>query len=65
MRSASLYYLAQTWTADRYQQAQRDPPARAASRAGPPRPSPRAPRIHGLPAVVAHRLRIVLGGGSP
>jgi hypothetical protein len=65
MRSALLYDLAQTWTADRYQQAQRDAPARAASRARPPRPSPRASRARGLPAVVARRLRAVLGGGSP
>lgn len=59
MRSALLYYLAQTWTADRYQQAQRDAPARVASRARPPRPSPRA---RSLPAIMAHRLRTVLGG---
>jgi hypothetical protein len=59
MRSALLYYLAQTWTADRYQQAQRDAPARAASRARPPRSSPRA---RALPAVVARRLRTALGG---
>ena len=64
MGFALLYYLAQTWTADRYGQAQHDAPARAASRARhsrpPPRPSPR-----GLPAVAARRLRTVLGGGSP
>jgi len=59
MRSALLYYLAQTWTADRYRQARRDTPARAASRARPPRPSPRA---RALPAVVARRLRTALGG---
>ena len=59
MPRALLYYLAQTWTADRYRQAQRDTPARAASRARPPRPSPRA---RALPAVVARRLRTVLGG---
>lgn len=49
MGSALLYYLAQTWTADRYRQAQHDAPARAASRARHSRPSrrpsrPRAPR---------------------
>jgi len=59
MPRALLYYLAHTWTADRYRQAQRAAPARAASRARPPRPSPRA---RGLPAVVARRLRTVLGG---
>jgi hypothetical protein len=32
MRAAFLCYLAQAWTADRYPQAQRDAPARAASR---------------------------------
>ena len=65
MGSALLYYLAQTWTADRYWQAQPDAPARAASRARHSRPSPRAHRARGLPAVVARRLRTVLGGGSP
>jgi hypothetical protein len=59
MGSALLYYLAQTWTADRYWQAQHDAPARHS------RPSPRAHRGRGLPAVVARRLRTVLGGGSP
>jgi len=33
MFKALVYYLAQTWTGDRYWQAQRDTPARAASRA--------------------------------
>ena len=63
MGSALLYYLAQTWTADRYQQAQRAAPARAARQAR--RPSPRSPRARALPAVVARRLRTALGGGSP
>lgn len=62
MRAALLYYMAQTWTADRYGQAQRDAPARAASRARHSRRSPRAPRARELPAVVARRLRTVLGG---
>jgi hypothetical protein len=62
MRTASLYYLAQAWTADRYRQAQRDAPARAASRARHARPVPRAPRTRGLPAAVARGLRTVLGG---
>ena len=42
MCKALLYYLAQTWTADRYWQAHRDEPARAAGRARHSRPS-RAP----------------------
>jgi hypothetical protein len=62
MRSALLYYLTQNWIADRYGQVQHDPPARAASRARPPRLSPRGPRARELPAVVARRLRTVLGG---
>ena len=59
MPRALLCYLAQTWTADRYRQAQRDAPARAASRARAPRPCLRARE---LPAVVARRLRTALGG---
>ena len=62
MRAAFHYYLTQARTADRYPQAQRDAPAPAASRASHSRPSPRAPRASGLPAVVARRLRTVLGG---
>jgi hypothetical protein len=62
MPRALLYYLAQAWTADRYRQAHRDAPARAGSRARHSRPSPRAHRARGLPAVVARRLRAVLGG---
>ena len=65
MPRALLYHLAQAWTADRYRQAQRDAPARAASRARDARPSPRAPRTRGLSAVAARRLRAVLGGGHP
>jgi hypothetical protein len=65
MPRALLYCLAQAWTADRYRQAHRDAPARAASRARHPRPSPRAPSRPRLPAVVARRLRAVLDGGSP
>jgi hypothetical protein len=58
MRTATLYYLAQAWTADRYRQAQHDAPARAASPARHSRP---APRTRGLPAAVARRLRTALG----
>jgi hypothetical protein len=65
MRAAFLCYLTQAWTADRYPQAHRDAPGGAASRARHARPSPRAHRAHGLAAVVARRLRAVLGGGSP
>ena len=63
MPSALLYYLAQTGTADRHRQAQRDAPARAARQARHPRPSRRAHRVRGLPAVMA-RIRTVPGGGS-
>jgi hypothetical protein len=62
MPRALLYYLAQDWTADRYRQAQRDAPARAASQARHSPPAPRAHRARALPAVVARRLRTVLGG---
>ena len=65
MRAAFHNYLTHAWTVDRYQQAQRDGPARAASRVRHSRPSPRAHRARGLPAAVARRLRTVLGGGSP
>ena len=65
MRAAFLCYLTQAWTADRYPQAHRDAPVRAAIRARYSRPSPRAPRIRRLPAVAARRLRAVLGGGRP
>ena len=65
MPRALLYYLAQAWTADRYRQAHRAAPAGAPSRARHARPSPRAPRTRGLPAVAARRLRAVLSGGRP
>ena len=61
MRAAFLCYLTQAWTADRY----RDAPAGAPRRARHARPSPRAPRTRGLPAVAARRLRAVLGGAPP
>ena len=63
MRPALFYYcLAQTRAANRDRQAQRAAPARATGRARHSRPSPRAPRVGGLAAVVARRLRSVLGG---
>jgi len=56
MGKALLYYLAQPWTAERHRQARHGAPARAAG--GPAtRGYPR-----GLRAVVARRLRTVLGG---
>jgi hypothetical protein len=64
MRSVLLYYLAQDWTTDRYQQAHHDATVGAARRARHARPT-RAPRARGLPAVVARRVRAVLGGGRP
>jgi hypothetical protein len=64
MRAAFHTYLTYAWIADRYQQAQPDALARAASGARHSRRSPRAHRVRGLPAVVARRLRTVLGGGS-
>ena len=64
MPRALLYYLAQTWTADRYQQAQRDAPARAASHARHTRPPRLRYCVRWLPAVAARRMLIVLGGGS-
>ena len=62
MPRALLCYLAQGQAADRYRQAQRAGPGRAASRAGHPRPSPRAHRSRAVSAVVARRVRTVLGG---
>jgi hypothetical protein len=65
MRPAFPYYLVQAWTADRYRQAQRGAPARAASRARHTRTPRRRHRVRGLPAVVARRMLTVLDGGSP
>jgi hypothetical protein len=52
MRAAFLYYLVQTWTPDRYRQAQHEPPARAASQARHTRTPRRGHRVRGLRAVV-------------
>ncbi len=52
MRAAFLYFLVRAWTADRYRQAQREAPARAASRAHHTRTPRRGHRVRGLPAVV-------------
>jgi hypothetical protein len=66
MRSAVFYYcLAQARAANRDRQAQHAAPAQAPNRTRQSRPSARAHRARGLPAVVARRLRTVLGGGSP
>ena len=64
MPRALLYYLAQTWTADAYRQAQRHAPGRSARQARHPRPSPRAHRARGLLAEVVRRVRTVPVGGS-
>jgi len=52
MRAAFLYFLVHAWTADRYRQAQREAPARAASRARRTRTPRRRHRVRGLPTVV-------------
>ena len=62
MRQALLYYMAQNWTTELHRQAQRDKPGRAAGQARRTRPSPGAHRARSLPAVVARRVRTVLGG---
>jgi hypothetical protein len=64
MCPALLYYLAQTWAADRYRQSQHGKPARAASGARHP-PSSWRDRVRGLPGFVARRMLTTLGGGSP
>ena len=53
MRLAVLYYLVQTWTADRYGRAKRDKPG-PCREPGPPHAStPRHHRVRKLLAVVA------------
>jgi hypothetical protein len=64
MPRALLYYLAQTWTADLHRKSQRGAPARAAGQDRHRRPPGRRCRVRGLPAVSAHRMLTVLGGGS-
>ena len=64
MPRALLYYLAQTWTADVYRQAQHHAPGRSARQACHPRPSRRAHRARGLLAEVVRRVGTVPGGGS-
>ena len=64
MPRALLYYLAQTWTADVYRQAQHHAPGRSARQARHPRPSRRAHRARGLLAEVMRRVRTVPVGGS-
>ena len=64
MHSVILYYAVQAQAAELHRQAQREAPARAASRARRPRTPRRGHRARGLPAVVARRMRTV-PGGSP
>ena len=63
MHSVILYYVVQAQAAERHRQAQRDAPARAASRARHTRAPRRGRRARGLPAVAARRVRTVPGGG--
>ena len=65
MHSVILYYVVQAQAAERHRQAQRDAPARAASRARRTQPPRRRHRARGLPAVEAFRVLTVRGGGSP
>jgi len=65
MHSVILYYVVQAQAAERHRQAQRDAPARAASRARHTRTPRRGRRARRLPAVAARRVRTVPGGGSP
>ena len=51
MRALILYHLVQAQAAERHRQAQRDAPARAASRARRTRPPRRRHRARGLPGV--------------
>jgi len=64
MRALILYHLVQAQAAERHRQAQRDAPARAASRARHTRPPRRRHRARGLPGVDALRVLTVRGGGS-
>jgi hypothetical protein len=64
MCPALLYYLAQTWAADRYRQAQHDKPVRAGRQAHRTRTPQRTHRVGGLTAVMARRVRTALGGGG-
>ena len=65
MQSVILYYVVRAQAAELHRQAQREAPARAASRARRTRPPRRGHRARGLPAASARRLHTVLGGGSP
>ena len=64
MRAAFLYFLVHASTADRFRQAPREAPARAASRARHTRTPRRRHRVRGLPAVVARRMLTVPGAAA-
>jgi hypothetical protein len=65
MHSVILYYVVQAQAAELHRQAQREAPARAASRARRTRAPRRRHRARGLPAMEALRVLTVPGGGSP
>jgi len=61
MRAAVLYYLVQAWTADPYRQAQREEPARAATRTRPDHEHGDRPVPDHIATVLARRLLAALG----
>jgi hypothetical protein len=65
MHSVILYYVVQAQAAELHRRAQRDAPARAASRARRTRTPRRRHRARGLIAVEALHVLTVRGGGSP
>jgi len=65
MHSVILYYVVQAQAAELHRRAQREAPARAASRARRARTARRGRRARGLPAVEALRVLTVRGGGRP
>jgi len=65
MHSVILYYVVQAQAAELQRQAQREAPARAASRARHTRTPRRGHRARGLPALEALCVLTVRGGGSP
>jgi hypothetical protein len=64
MRLAVLYYLVQTWTADRYGRAKRDKPG-PCREPGPPHASTPAITASANSWPLWRSARAVLGGGSP
>ena len=65
MHPLIVYSRVQARAAELHRRAQRDAPARAASRARRTRTPRRRHRARGLPAVEALRVLTVRGGGSP